>query len=418
MASRLYDFGPFFLDPSERRLLHDGKPVALTPKCFDLLVILVENSGHLLGKDELLETLWPGQFVEEVNLSVNISSLRKALGEGQSGRLFIETIPKKGFRFVAKVEERRKEPTEVEQRVEPDNLNVPSLFPLRLKIAAGFITACALVSLGYGLWARRVAAPVHKGARIIAVLPFKPLSNDSRDESLEMGMTNQLITKLSNLNELVVRPMSSVRKYTDVQQDPIKAGQEVEAEGVLDGSIQKAGDRVRVTVRLIDVGSGATMFSKSFDEQFTDILKVQDSISERVTQALSLKLTGEEIASLTKHDTDNPEAYQLALQGQYFFSKQTGDFQDNLRRGLDFYQKAVEKDPKFARAYIGISEFYISGGNPPISPLERLKRAKDAVLRALELDNSLAEAHNALAELKYQYEFDWTGAGTHFKRAL
>jgi tetratricopeptide (TPR) repeat protein len=158
--------------------------------------------------------------------------------------------------------------------------------------------------------------------------------------------------------------------------------------------------------------------SESFDEQFTDILKVQDSISERVTQALSLKLTGEEIASLTKHDTDNPEAYQLALQGQYFFSKQTGDFQDNLRRGLDFYQKAVEKDPKFARAYIGISEFYISGGNPPISPLERLKRAKDAVLRALELDNSLAEAHNALAELKYQYEFDWTGAGTHFKRAL
>src|SRR4029453_9253731 len=296
MPSRSYDFGPFFLDPSERRLLHDGKPVALTPKCFDLLVILVENSGHLLGKDELLERLWPGQFVEEANLSFNISSLRKALGEGQSGRHFIETVPKKGFRFVAHVEERRRERTEApthlsEETIEPAKLNVPSRIPLSLKIAAGFITASVLLYFGYGFWARRVAAPVHKSVRTIAVLPFKPLSDESRDESLELGMTNQLITKLSNLNELVVRPMSSVRKYTDVQQDPIKAGHEVEAEAVLDGSIQKAGDRVRVTVRLIDVKTGATMFSESFDEQFTDILKVQDSISERVVQALSLKLT-------------------------------------------------------------------------------------------------------------------------------
>ncbi|HEX6729326.1 MAG TPA: winged helix-turn-helix domain-containing protein [Pyrinomonadaceae bacterium] len=423
-AKRVYDFGPFLLDPAERRLLREGKPVALTPKCFDLLVIFVENSGHLLGKDELLERLWPGQFVEEANLSFNISSLRKALGEGQSGRHFIETVPKQGFRFVAEVKERLDEPTEmptqlVEKTIETDKLIVPSRFPMSLKIAAGFITASVIVYFGYGFWARRVAAPVHKSARTIAVLPFKPLSDESRDESLEMGITNQLITKLSNLNELVVRPMSSVRKYTNVQQDPIKAGHEVEAEAVLDGSIQKAGDRVRVTVRLIDVNTGVPILSESFDEQFTDILKVQDSISERVAQALSLKLSAEEKAQLTKHETDDPEAYQLALQGQYFYSKQTGDFRDNLRKGLDFYQKAVEKDPKFARAYIGISEFYISGGDArQIPPLERLKRAKDAVLRALELDNSLAEAHNALAELKYQYEFDWTGAGTHFKRAL
>jgi DNA-binding winged helix-turn-helix (wHTH) protein/TolB-like protein/Flp pilus assembly protein TadD len=422
MASHVYDFGPFFLDPSERRLLRDGKPVALTPKCFDLLVILVENSGHLLGKDELLERLWPGQFVEEANLSFNISSLRKALGEGHSGRHFIETVPKKGFRFVAHVGERPHEPPEIptqlsEETIKPVKLPISSRFPLSLKIAAGFITASLLVYFGYGFWARRVAAPVHKNTRTIAVLPFKPLSDESRDESLEMGMTNQLITKLSNLKELVVRPMSSVRKYTDVNQDPVKAGQEVQAETVLDGSIQKASDRVRVTVRLIDVRSGATMFSESFDEQFTDILKLQDSISERVTQALSLKLTGEEVASLSKHDTDNPEAYQLALQGDYLLEKQTGDRSDNWRKGLDYYQQALEKDPKFARPYIGIAEFYISAGDSkPL--LERVAKAKAAVLRALELDNSLAEAHNALAELKYQYEFDWTGAETEFKRAI
>src|SRR4030095_2529062 len=151
MASRLYDFGPFFLDPSERRLLHDGKPVALTPKCFDLLVILVENSGHLLGKDELLERLWPGQFVEETNLSFNISTLRKALGEGQSGRHFIETVPKKGFRFVAHVEARGDESRTIstpQAALNQKDLSVPSRFALSLKIAAGFITASVLVYFG------------------------------------------------------------------------------------------------------------------------------------------------------------------------------------------------------------------------------------------------------------------------------
>jgi DNA-binding winged helix-turn-helix (wHTH) protein/TolB-like protein/Flp pilus assembly protein TadD len=422
MTSRSFNFGPFFLDPSERRLLHDGKSVALTPKCFDLLVILVENSGHLLGKDELLERLWPGQFVEEVNLSFNISSLRKALGEGQD-RHFIETVPKKGFRFVAHVEERCQEPAETstelsKEIIKPDKLFVPSRFPLSLKLATGFVTASLLVYFGYGFAARRVAAPVNKSIKTIAVLPFKPLSDESRDESLELGMTNQLITKLSNLNQLVVRSMSSVRKYTDVQQDPLKAGLELSAEAVLDGSIQKAGDRLRVTVRLIDVKTGATLLAEPFDEQFTDILKVQDSISERVTQALSLKLTGEERAQLTKHDTDDAEALQLALQGDYLFEKQTGDRRDNWSKGLDYYNKAVEKDPKFARAYIGIAEFYISAGDPKVHLPERVAKAKAAVLRALELDNGLAEAHNALAELKYQYEFDWTGAGTHFKRAI
>jgi len=422
MASPLYNFGPFFLDPSERRLLHGGKPVALTPKCFDLLVILVENSGHLLGKDELLEKLWPGQFVEEVNLSFNISSLRKALGEGQRNRQFIETVPKKGFRFVAPVEEHRHGPTQIptqlsEETTAPEKLLVRSRPPLSLKIAAGFITAFLLVYFAYGFGARRVAAPAHKSTKTIAVLPFKPLSKESRDESLELGIAQNLITKLSNIDQLVVIPMSSVRKYTDVQQDPVKAGQELEAEAVLDGSIQKVGDRVRVTVRLIDVKTGATLLAEPFDEQFTDILKVQDSISERVTQALSLKLTGEERAQLTKHDTDNPEAYQLALQGDYLLEKQTGDRSDNWTKGLDYYQKAVEKDPKFARAYIGIAEFYISAGDSKPLP-DRVAKAKTAVLRALELDDSLAEAHNALAELKYQYEFDWTSAGLHFKRAI
>ena len=414
-ANRIYEFGPFRLDPAERRLLRDERPVPLTPKCFDLLVILVENSGHLIGKEELIERLWPNQIVEEANLSFNISTLRKALGQGPNGEPFIETVPKKGFRFVAHLEAHVDEQT-VHSHLSEEKTKPSWHFPLSLKIAVGLVTAAMLVFF-YVIWGRRVAAPSPK-PRTIAVLPFKSLSSDSRNESLELGMAEALITRLSNINQLVVRPLSSVRNYSDGLQDPITVGHEVEADAVLDGSIQKAGDRVRVTVRLIDVSTGATVFSQPFDAQFSDIITLQDSISELVTKALSLKLSGEEQAQLTKHDTDDPDAYQLALLGDYFLEKQTGDRTENWKKGLDYYQKAVEKDPKFAKAYIGISEFYISAGDPTVRLFDRVARAKAAILKALELDDNLAEAHNALAELKYQYEFDWTGAGTEFKRAI
>lgn len=404
-AKRSYSFGPFRLDPAERRLLRHGQPVALTPKCFDLLVMFVENSGHLLGKEELLQRLWPDQFVEEANLSFNISNLRKALGEGQNGQHFIETVPKKGFRFVAHVDERGHDrPTPTTK--------------VSLKIIAGVITVSAVVYFAYGLWARRAEGPIPSSARTIAVLPFKPLSMESRDESLEMGMTETLITKLSSINQLIVRPMSAVRKYTDARQNPIKAGEDVQADAVLDGSIQKAGDQVRVTVRLINVKTGAAIWADQFDAGFTDILKVQDSISERVTQALTLRLSGEEKQRLNRHYTESPQAYQLYLQGQYLFSKQTGDRADNLRKALDYYQQALEADPKFARAYIGIAEFYISEAAPKTPSWERLLKAKAAVVRALELDSNLDEAYIARAEIAYQYEFDWVGAGADFKRGI
>ena len=421
---RFYEFGPFRLDPTERRLLRDDQPVAITPKCFDLLVILVENSGHLLEKDELLERLWPNQFVEETNLSFNISSLRKTLGGGQNGQRFIETVPKKGFRFVAHVDHRQEDSTDLTTQTATKQTEVGrhsvalARLPFPLKIIIGLMGVSALVLLSYSFSVKRGETLVEKPPTRIAVLPFKPLSVESRDESLEMGMAEALITKLSNIKQLVVQPMSAVRKYTDLQQDPIKAGKEVQAEAVLDGSIQKVDDRVRVTVRLINVNNGAPLWSEQFDADSTDILKVQDSISQRVTQALTLRLSGNEREQLNKHYTDNLEAYQLFLQAQYLFERQTGDRADNLRRSLDYYQRAVEKDPQFARAYVGISEFYISEGDPKIPSWERLQKAKAALQKALELDNTLAEGYDALAEIKYQYEFDWSGAGADFQRAL
>jgi Predicted integral membrane protein len=209
-----------------------------------------------------------------------------------------------------------------------------------------------------------------------------------------------------------------VSKFKELQQDPVKAGQEVQAEAVLDGSIQKTNGRVRVTVRLMNVETGAQLWAEPFDADSSDIFHVQDSISQRVVQALMIKLSGEESAQLNKHSTENAEAYQLYYQGQYLFAKHTGDRRDNLRKSLASYQLAIEKDPKFAPAYVGISEFYISAGDPKVQPWEGIQKAKAALTKALELDNTLAEAYDALAELKYQYEFDWSGAEGDFKRAI
>lgn len=435
---RSYVFDDFRLDPAERRLLRGGEPVALTPKCFDLLVVLIENSGHLIEKEDLLKRLWPGQFVEEGNLSFNVSTLRKALGEGRRGRRYIETVKKKGFRFVARVEEVGGDETrppvggDETPAVEDAGAGVGSAadrpeeagkrFLIRsayahrqstgLKILAGVLAACALVLIGRWLLVRRAGTSAQRPLKTIAVLPFKPLSSESRDESLEMGMAETLITRLGNLRQVVVRPVSAVRKYADPGQDPIKAGRELHADAVLDGSIQKAGDRVRVTVRLMNVESGATLWAEKFDENFTDIFDVQDSISGRVADALALRLSGSEERLLAKRYTDDPEAYQFYLQGEYLWNKR------RYVKALSFYQRAAEKDPDFALAYIGIAECYIPLTVSRVPPQEGVSKARDALSKALSLDDTLAQAYNAQAEIKYQFEYDWAGAEKDFQRAV
>jgi DNA-binding winged helix-turn-helix (wHTH) protein/TolB-like protein len=437
----IYEFGPFRLDPSERRLTHSGEPVSIAPKCFDLLVVLVENGGHLLEKEELLARLWPDQFVEESNLSFQISSLRKILG-GLNGEHYIETVPKKGFRFVAKIEDNRG--TETDPMLErhdgalstqrPDDASQLSpagtekviadsaSHPHRTRwpIIVFSILVISALGVAYALWASRPRVAPANPIRTIAVLPFKPISADSRNESLEMDLSATLIGRLSEIKQIVVPQLSAVRQYTNIHQDAIKAGGELGAEAVLEGSIQQEGNHLRVTVRLINVKTGATIWRDKFDGDAANILKLQESIAERVVQELSINnLTGEERAQLIKHYID-PGAYEAYRDGSYIFNKDSQEIFANRRKGLKLYESAIEKDPKFALAYVGIAEFYLNGAplltNRP--PVERIPKAREAILKALELDNTLAEAHNALAELKYQYDFDWSGAEEQFKQAI
>ena len=441
MAIRhLYEFGPFRLDPEERQIFCNEKPLALTPKSFDLLVLLVENSGHLLGKDQILERVWPDQFVEESNLSFNISVLRKALGENGKGQSYIETVPKKGFRFIGRVEripvERGAEVKDRDQTFPDSGVKTPITHPFesdrktgvpiapkpvvrpfpRFVVLVGILTTISLIAIAYVLWKNRSEAARERPFKTVAVLPFKPLITDSRDESLEMGMAETIITRLSRISQIVVRPMNAVRKYTDLQQDPAQAGRELQVDAVLDGSIQKTDNHVRVTVRLLDVQTGATLWTDQFDEDFTHIFKVQDSISERVTKALKLRLSGEEQTNVAKRYTDDAEAYQLYLQGKYLWSMRRPE---ELLKSLEHFQRATDKDPNFALAYIGIAESHLSLlGSTRLPAHEAIPKAVAAMTKALELDPKLAEAHNTLAEIKYQFEYDWPGAEREFKHAI
>src|SRR5215813_3900316 len=348
-----YSFDRFTVDPNRRLLLCEGKPVQLTSKAFDLLLALVESEGRELTKDELMGRVWAHQIVEDANLTVTMAQLRKALGERAGEHRFVVTIPGRGYRFVGGL--RLEEPlpiaqpapsqmvTEQEKAISADDAgarlsqlaetptaaNAPKAIAARgNRLSIGLISLAvilAIVITAYSFWSKRTPSTATPQIKSIAVLPFKPLLANSRDESLEMGMADTLITRLSNIRELNVRPISSVRKYNSLEQDAIAAGREQRVDAVLDGRIQRAGEKIRVTVRLLRVGDGVQMWASQFDDKMTDIFTVQDSISERVTKALAMTLTNEEQRGLKKRHTEDSEAYQLYLKGRYQLNRLTDE---------------------------------------------------------------------------------------------
>jgi DNA-binding winged helix-turn-helix (wHTH) protein/TolB-like protein/Flp pilus assembly protein TadD len=448
LGKHFYDFGPFRLDPFERLLLRGHEVVPLTPKAFEMLLVLIESSGHVLTKDELMKRVWPDTIVEEANLSHNIYKLREALGEGRNGEKFIETVPRRGYRFVAKVtvadnrdadliiEEHSRAHIVVDEDDTPQNsietsavpLAQPRALPLpskaqRFSISRpGAMIAVAIVLIGVaaGLYIWRIResrTPANSAAlHSIAVLPFKPLAANDRDESLEMGMADTLISQLSIIKNLKVRPFSAVRRYTKLEDEVARAGNELNVDAVLDGSIQKSGDRVRVSVRLVKVEGGLVIWSEHFDEKFTDIFAVQDAISRRVGNQLARKLSGEEQRELGNHGTANTHAYAAYVKGRYFFRKfNPADHQ----RAAQYFNEAVATDPNYALAYAGLADTYASSAvNNWIPSKEAFPMARTAIRKALELDSSLAEVHVTSGAITMLYDLDWAAAEREYQQAL
>src|ERR1043165_4756089 len=351
----LLKFDRFTIDPERRQLLRDGEPVALTPKTFDTLLTLVRERGRVVEKSELMELLWPVAEVEEVWSAAAMPPL----SERRHGR--------------------------------------------RTPYVAAAIAAVVLAALGFTLFHRR--APQ---TRSLAVLPFKSLGGND-DAYLGLGMADVLITRLSNVHGLVVR------RAPRADQDPLAAGRDLRTDSVLDGTIQHTGDRVRVTVRLWSVNDGRTVWGDELDEKFTGIFAVEDAIAERLASALALQLPPAERQQLTRRYTENAEAHRSYLRGVYFSRMRTVDGFD---KAVDEFHHAIALDPSYALGYAGLADAYYRESSVHMTLAVAVAKSRAAATTALQLDDSLAEAHAALAQIKFRYDWDFAGAERQFRRAI
>ena len=358
-----YEFGPFRLYPVKRLLLRGSVSVPLTQKAFDTLLVLVQNSERVVHKDELMRLVWPDTIVEENNLTQSISMLRKALGESRRDHKYIVTFQGRGYRFVADVEEFFDEDFINDTKTMPDiakSVHQPGLFrrfPLRLRVVVALVL---LIAMGAGLylWGVYSAKPELRTitVRSVAVVPFKSLSADAGDEFLGSGIADTLAAKLRHIGRITVPSSTGALNSSRFDHDALTVGRKLQVDSVLDGTVEKDADRIRVTVRLISVPDNKTLWAASFNEQVSEIFMMQDSISEQVATALRLKLTGGEQELITKHYTENADAFQAYIKGRYFWNKRS---EAGLIKAIDYFRQAIHADPQYALAYAGLADAYL-----------------------------------------------------------
>ncbi|MFN2443784.1 MAG: winged helix-turn-helix domain-containing protein, partial [Thermoanaerobaculia bacterium] len=436
IRSKIYRFGPYRLDASKRKLYRDeNDPIPLKSKVFDTLLYLVRNQQRVIEKDELMREIWSGTIVEENNLNKNISVLRRLLGETKDEHRFIVTIPGRGYQFVAEVCESDEGgepvrsaamPAESKGATSGDDAELPksaagvrepsSARGSRLYLVALAAAVSLAAVLAWMYWWREDRAPVPGPIRIIAVLPFQSLVPEARDEAMELGMADALINKISSSEEIVVRPLSSVRRYGFPERDALAAGRELGADAVLEGTIQTSDQRTRIAARLIRTVDGKQIWTARFDEQVGHLFDVQDSISERVLAALTVKLGSDAQRRLRKRQTENVEAYQLYMTGRFH---QSTLVLPQATRSAELYRRAIALDPDYALAYVGLSDAYrIFALSGDVDPRIALKDASDAAARAIELDPHLAESQVASGMVSFWYEWNWRAAEEKYRLAL
>jgi DNA-binding winged helix-turn-helix (wHTH) protein/TolB-like protein/Tfp pilus assembly protein PilF len=392
-----YQFGPFRFDARERLLYRGADQVLLTPKAADTLYHLLLRHGSLVEKSELMQLVWPESFVEETTLAQNIFTLRKLLGDEDQS--IIETVPRRGYRFAVPVSEVPDRGTPVSAATRP-----------RTIVIAIAIAAVAAVALAVWLSWLRIQHQ-RQIVSTLAVLPFHPIG-DQQDEYLGVAMADALISRLSNIRGVSVRPTSAVRKFT-ASSDPILAARELAVGSVLEGTIQRAGDTMRVTVQLVDAERDAPLWSDKFDVAVSDVFSLQDRISDEVARALIVNLGGH-----PRRYTENADAHRDYLRGRYFWNKRTAD---GYVHAIECFETAIRRDPAYALAYAGLADSYALLGAMTNRVAPRgvlLPKALRAAQHALEIDPTLAEAHASLGFIKMHYQWDWAGGEREFRRAI
>lgn len=440
---RFYEFGPFRIDVRERMLLRDGEIVPVTPKVFDTLLILVESSGRLLEKEVLINRLWPDSYVEECSLAQNISLLRKALGEGAS-RQYINTFPKRGYLFTAEVSEifdeaeqtfgNQSESPEATAARHGDDERLVRVCPAarpgdrgrtprRLRSGAYLLIGCAVVlsAAAAAIYFRQRAPKINPSGesqpKLIAILPFNTVGTQNDAELLGFGMADTLIIKLSNLQGFSVLPTSSVYRYTTREKSAAEIGRELGVDAVLDGTVQRSGELVRVSAQLIRVSDGTALWAAKFDERFSNIFEVHDRVAEQLAGVLKQHLSADDHARLSRRYTTDPGAYESYVIGLYFWNRRG---KAGLNSAASYFKQAIEKDPLYAPAHAMLADcYYLSNlnGYEIVPPDVAWANQQTSASRALELDETLAEAHMVMAAVRIR-QGDVRRADQEFRRVL
>jgi TolB-like protein/DNA-binding winged helix-turn-helix (wHTH) protein/Tfp pilus assembly protein PilF len=442
IEKEMFQFGPFALDPTERIILRDGAPVPLTPKVFDTLVYLVRNRGRLLTKDELLKEIWPDTFVEEVNLAVNISALRKAFGEGPQDRRYIATIAGSGYRFVAEVRNAPSNNGNEQNSIVEDRSAAASpahsmLIGHRLAqpdheesngagfenknrswsvtVSVGIILFLAATLGTYQLLGRWKRNGSTAAIPSIAVLPFTDLSVAKDQEYFSDGLTGQLTDYLAKVPGVRVVGRASSFQFKGKNEDLRTVGRKLGVTNILEGSLQREGDRVRIVAELIKADDGFQLWSETYDRQIGDIFSVQDEIAHAVAGALQVKLLSARGLSATTRST-NSEAYEAYLRAGYFSSRGRG--KSELDNALASVEQAIKLDAQYAPAWELRSYILDTMADVGlIEPTVGFRRAREDAERAIELDPTRAAGYLALAWVQMNRDWNWEGAELSLNKA-
>ena len=419
---RVVQFGVLEVDLKAGELRKRGVKVRLQEQPFQVLAVLIERAGEVVTKEELRLRIWPSDtFVDfDHGLHSAITRLREALGDSSGSPRFIETLPRRGYRFIAPLKEigPANVPTATVSAAAEARVR-KSMTPIILGLLGIVCLLGVILELDLGgvrHWFGRQSTPeIHS----LAVLPLENLSGDTGQEFLADGMTDALITNLAKISALHVVSRTSVMRYKKTRKSAREIAGELNVDGIVEGSVQRVGKQVRISAQLISAGTDRHLWAESYDRQVSDLLRLQDEIAQSIAREIQVKLTTRERTLLAKARPVDPEAYELYLKGRYFLGKST---KDDIEEAITFFQKAISKDPGYAAPYSGLADCYtvlgVSFGVAALSPTQAVSQGRAAAERSILLDDSMAEGHNSLANTKLLFDWDWSGSEIEFRHAL